>query len=83
MKIKVWDKKEPINGVQAEDYLKDNYIMQNTEILLFLNDNGIVEQVQSVNILKSILNLDDTVSAIDVGNKYLEPSSNKDDQVVN
>ncbi|WP_238948868.1 hypothetical protein [Clostridium sp. YIM B02569] len=77
IKIKIWDKKESINGVSAEDFIKNSPAwFINGDILLIIDDNsGLVQQVENINQLRAQLKLDESISSEDVGKAYLESIS--------
>lgn len=70
---KIWDKQSPINGVQPEEFLKDNFFAQARQIFLLIDDvSDRVTNVESVDVIKSMLELpketdDETVIA-----RYIE-----------
>ena len=71
--IKIWDKKESINGVSAEDYISNSPVwMLNGDVILIVDDTtGVVTQIQNVNQLRVNLGLDNTLNAEEVGQAYL------------
>lgn len=70
--IKLWDKQESINGVSAQDFIKDNPLAEG-DILLVTNDTtGIVEQVLNVDVIRNNLKLDITLTPPEVGEAYLK-----------
>ncbi|MEY8152330.1 hypothetical protein AB8344_19710, partial [Clostridioides difficile] len=70
--IKIWDKKEKINGVEAEEILKSNYDFQTSEVFLIFDDYERVTNIESVNTIKSIYKLDKSLTALETAEKYLE-----------
>ncbi|NJB07283.1 hypothetical protein GSQ22_16090 [Clostridioides difficile] len=76
--IKIWDKKEKINGVEAEEILKGNYDFQTSEVFLILDDYNRVTNIESVNTIKSIYKLDKSLTALETAEKYLEMHKNEE-----
>lgn len=71
--IEIWDKKKPINGVNADDVLNSDPILRSSEVVLTISDNtGRVEQINSVDILRSNLKLDNSLTPLQVGEAYLK-----------
>lgn len=72
--IKVWDKKESINGVSAEEYTASTpKWMLNGDVLLIIDDSsGMVTQVENVNVLRANLKLDSSLKSEEVGEAYLK-----------
>lgn len=71
--IKVWDRKESINGINAEDILLNRVDIRNCEEVLLIcndNDNSVVERIEFPNILKSNYNLQGE-TALEIGQEYL------------
>jgi hypothetical protein len=59
--VEIWDKESPINGVDAETYLKSNPYMRGVTVF-FVKEDGRITRIEDVNILKSVYALegDDT-----------------------
>lgn len=70
--VKVWDGKESINGVPAEDILANREDLRRAlgDIFLVLV-NGQVAQIEIGAIIKSIYNLDENLSIQEVAEAYL------------
>ena len=69
--IKIWDKKESINGVSAKDFLDSSPFFKTcNEIILICNEDGTVTNVESATILRDRLKLDNLTSTLEVGKKY-------------
>lgn len=79
--IKIWDKKEKINGVEAEEILKDNYDFQTSEVFLVLDDYGRVTNIESANTIKSIYKLDKNLTALETAEKYLEMHKKQEEEI--
>ena len=52
MKTTIWDKKSAINGVEAEEILKDNFLAKARKVFLISDDNDIVLRIESVDVIK-------------------------------
>ena len=48
----IWDKKSPINEIDAEKILNDTPMFENSDVLLVYK-NGIVTNIESMNIIKT------------------------------
>lgn len=73
MKVKIWDKIEPINGKSAEYVLSYRDDFKNEkEVILIYDDYGNVQSTGIPSILKSNLKLDNSMSALEVGEAYLK-----------
>lgn len=79
--IKIWDKKEKINGVEAEEILKGNYDFQTSEVFLILDDYNRVTNIESVNTIKSIYKLDKSLTALETAEKYLEMHKKQEEEI--
>ncbi|MFJ1465393.1 hypothetical protein ACIJV2_17800 [Clostridioides difficile] len=79
--IKIWDKKEKINGVSAEEILKGNYDFQTSEVFLILDDYNRVTNIESVNTIKSIYKLDKNLTALETAEKYLEMHKKQEEDI--
>lgn len=81
--IKIWDKKESINGVLAEDFLKDNPLIHDgDEVVLYCNELGIPNLVINVTTERVNLKLDSSLDAIQVAEAYLNELE-KQNNIVN
>jgi hypothetical protein len=72
--IKIWDRKENINGVSAIDIIARREDIRNCEEVILIcndNDNSVVEQIEFPSILKSNYNLQG-ITALEIGQAYLE-----------
>ena len=52
MKAEVWDKKSTINGVAAEDILKDSFFANARKIFLVRDSSDVVLRIESVDVIK-------------------------------
>lgn len=69
--IEFWDKKSPVNGVSAEELLKDNFFKNARRLFLIKDDiTGIVSNIESVDVIKS--NLEMNASDEEVAQAYLD-----------
>lgn len=79
--IKIWDKKESINGCNAKDFLNSSsFFKECDEIILICKEDGTVTNVESANILRDILKLDSSTPILEVGKiyeQYLKDQNNK------
>ena len=71
MNYKIWDKKENINGISAEDVLKSMPELRTVDVILILQ-NGRVTNIENKDILIANLNLDINLSAEEVAERYIE-----------
>lgn len=59
MTYKLWDKKTPINGVEASYFLnKQPFKNYNGDIILIYAENGSVSNVESKEVLSFVYNID-------------------------
>lgn len=71
MDYKIWDKKESINNVNAEEVLNSMPELKDTDVILILQNNR-VTNIEDKNILISNLNLDVNLSVEEVAEKYIQ-----------
>lgn len=70
--IKIWDKKEKINGVSADYVLESHRIQENDEIFLVINDvTSKVTEIQNKLTIAGIYNIDPKLTTLEVGEEYL------------
>lgn len=71
--ILFWDKKTPINGVEATEILKDAFF-RNARKLFLLKDSvsGLITNIESVDVIKSTLELSADTPDSDVPTKYVQ-----------
>lgn len=87
--VKVWDGKESINGIPAEEVLANRKDLERAlgDIFLVLV-NGQVTQIEIGATIKSIYNLDENLSIEEVANAYLarreeEEAREREEQLTN
>ena len=71
-KTKIWDKIEPINGVDAKKVIKSHKIKDTDDIFLVLNDYNKVLELNFINIIRDNFNLSSDFSAEQVAEEYLK-----------
>lgn len=71
-KFKIWNKKDSINGIDAEYVIKSHNIKEYDTIFLIINEYDIVTQIETVNIIKSIFKLPVNLSAEETAIEYLK-----------
>ena len=76
-KIKIWDKIEPINGVNAEKIIKSHKIKDTDDIFLVLNDYNKVLELNFINIIRDNFNLSSDFSSVQVAEEYLKIKENE------
>ena len=76
-KIKIWDKIEPINGVNAEKIIKSHKIKDTDDIFLVLNDYNKVLELNFVDIIRDNFNLSSDFSSVQVAEEYLKIKENE------
>lgn len=70
--IKIWDKKEKINGVSADYVLESHRIQENDEIFLVINDvTSKVTEIQNKLTIAGIYNIDPNLTTLEVGEEYI------------
>lgn len=80
--IKIWDKKESINGCSAEEYLNSMPFLKNcNEIILICKEDGTVTNVESDNILRDILKLDSSIPTLEVGKIYEQYLNSQNNEI--
>ena len=72
MNFKIWDKKEPINGVDAESILENRNDIRNEENVILIYNEGIVTNIELCSVLKNIYNFDSNFTVEEVANNYLK-----------
>lgn len=73
MKVKIWDKRESINGVSANEILeKSKEWNAVNEIILIEDDYGNITNMENPQTLKSFLKCKANLSALEVGELYVE-----------
>lgn len=71
MDYKIWDKKESINNVSAEEVLNSMPELKNSDVILLIQNNR-VTNIEDKDVLISNLNLDDNLSVEEVAEKYIQ-----------
>lgn len=70
--FKVWNKKEKINGVDAEVVIKSNNIKQEDEIFLVIDDNTLkVTEIQFKDVICSNYNISIDLTIEEVAQEYI------------
>lgn len=73
MNYKIWDKTSPINGVSAETILENRLDLRNEkEIFLIEDDYRRVTNIELVSIIKSNLQLDNSLTAEQTAEAYIK-----------
>ena len=72
MNFKIWDKKESINGVDAETILENRNDIRNEENVILIYNEGIVTNIELCSVLKNIYNFDSNFTVEEVANNYLK-----------
>ena len=72
MNVKIWDKKESINGVDAETILENRNDIRNEENVILIYNEGIVTNIELCSTLKNIYNFDSNLTVEEVANNYLK-----------
>lgn len=78
MLVKVWDKKESINGIEASDVIASHAIKENDEIFLVLSNTGRVLEIQFKDIIIDNYNLDANLTCREVADQYLNIKMQED-----
>nr|DAH12592.1 MAG TPA: hypothetical protein [Caudoviricetes sp.] len=71
MEYKIWDKKESINNVSAEEVLNSMPELKNSDVILLIQNNR-VTNIEDKDVLISNLNLDSNLSVQEVAEKYIQ-----------
>nr|WP_312985530.1 hypothetical protein [Clostridioides sp.] len=79
--IKIWDKKEKINGVSADYVLESHRIQKNDEIFLVINDvTSKVTEIQNKLTIAGIYNIDPNLTTLEVGEEYLRIKAEEEEK---
>lgn len=57
--IEFWNKKTPINGVEANEILKDNFF-KNARSLFLIKNGDQVTNIENVDVVKTVIEMDGT-----------------------
>nr|DAQ05509.1 MAG TPA: Acyl-CoA carboxylase epsilon subunit [Crassvirales sp.] len=70
--IEFWDRKSPINGLEAEKILKDVFF-KNARKLFLVKDNetGVVYNIENVDIIKDVVSLPGNPTDEEIAQAYL------------
>jgi len=73
MIIKEWNKTDPINGVDADEYFNSLPFMKNSKIIiLFIDQSNNVTSIQDVEIIRKSYGIEVDKTPIEVGELYLQ-----------
>ena len=76
-KIKIWNKKDSINGVDAEKVIKSHKIKETDDIFLVLNNYDRVLELNFVEVIRNNFNLSSDFSSVQVAEEYLKIKENE------
>ena len=71
-KIKIWNKKDSINGVDAEKVIKSHKIKETDDIFLVLNNYDRVLELNFVEVIRNNFNLSKNLTKEEVAKEYLK-----------
>jgi hypothetical protein len=71
MNCKIWDKKENINGIDAEYVIDSMRIQENDEVFLILDNANNVQAIEIARIIKGVYNLDINLTVDEVAKEYI------------
>ena len=71
-KVKIWDKIESINGVDAKNVIKSHRIKETDDIFLVLNNYDRILELNFVDVIRTNFNLSSDFSAEQVAEEYLK-----------
>lgn len=84
MIYKLWDKKTPINGVEASYFLnKEPFKNYNGDIILIFAENGNVSNVESKEVLATIYNIDVNLPLEEFMKAYEEVLNTETEEMIN
>lgn len=70
--IKIWNKKDDINGIDADKVMESSGIKMEDEIFLIVNDvTNKVQEIQDKLTITSVYNIDPNLTTLEVGEEYL------------
>lgn len=70
--VKIWDKKSPINEIEASHFINSIRPLSTDEVVLINNKEGITEGIHLARVLRSNYNLSNELTAKEVGEAYLD-----------
>lgn len=76
MMYKIWNKKDKINGVDADRILASLGIKPDDEVFLIL-DNDSVHHIEISRIIKSVYGMDENLSVDEVAEEYIRIKENE------
>ena len=71
-KVKIWDKIESINGVDAKNVIKSHRIKETDDIFLVLNNYDRVLELNFVEVIRNNFNLSKNLTKEEVAKEYLK-----------
>lgn len=71
MNYKIWDKKEKVNGVDAEYVINSMRIQEDDEVFLILDSANNVQAIEIAKIIKGVYNLDINLTVDEVAKEYI------------
>lgn len=72
MNVKMWNKKDSINGVSSDIVLERNPLFRDNDVFLIANDDNIIYEMQICSIIKDQYNLSKSLTSEEIAQKYLE-----------
>ena len=77
--VKVWNKQDSINGIEANEILSKRPDLQFEQNVILITDNsGRVTNIELCSILRQMLSLDESVNAEEVGESYAQYIKQRD-----
>ena len=70
-KVKIWDKIESINGVDAKNVIKSHRIKETDDIFLVLNNYDRILELNFVDVIRANFNLSQSLTKEQVAQEYL------------
>lgn len=77
MTYKIWNKKDKINGVDANRIIDNLGIKPDDEVFLILDNNDSVHFIEISRIIKSVYDLDENLSVDEVAEEYIRIRENE------
>lgn len=77
MTYKIWNKKDKINGVDANRIIDSLGIKPDDEVFLILDDTDSVHYIEISRIIKSVYDLDEKLSVDEVAEEYIKIKENE------